>query len=188
MNRMTSPRNKSKVIKVLCPSCLKCSWFHFLAVSIVFTCPLKSPVWDFVHMFLKTSTLLTEYCLSRWKYRTVVGWPRFILALLYSSACRPYVQTENVETLNGFCKYMALSTCLLSFLSTWRLLLNLKTKSKDAKDKEKLSRHQFVPGTFSGVLQCSVCDKTLLGKESFQCSSKFLGPVCAVFAFCVPRQ
>ncbi|XP_069348869.1 rho guanine nucleotide exchange factor 28 isoform X2 [Eulemur rufifrons] len=46
-----------------------------------------------------------------------------------------------------------------------------KTKSKDAKDKEKLSRHQFVPGTFSGVLQCSVCDKTLPGKESFQCSN-----------------
>ncbi|XP_068391605.1 LOW QUALITY PROTEIN: rho guanine nucleotide exchange factor 28 [Eschrichtius robustus] len=46
-----------------------------------------------------------------------------------------------------------------------------KTKGKDAKDKEKLSRHQFVPGTFSGALQCSVCDKTLLGKESFQCSN-----------------
>ncbi|XP_023401309.2 rho guanine nucleotide exchange factor 28 [Loxodonta africana] len=46
-----------------------------------------------------------------------------------------------------------------------------KMKSKDAKDKEKLSRHQFVPGTFSGVLQCLVCDKTLLGKESFQCSN-----------------
>ncbi|XP_072601474.1 rho guanine nucleotide exchange factor 28 isoform X3 [Vulpes vulpes] len=46
-----------------------------------------------------------------------------------------------------------------------------KTKSKDAKDKEKPSRHQFVPGTFSGVLQCSVCDKTLLGKESSQCSN-----------------
>ncbi|XP_035147310.3 rho guanine nucleotide exchange factor 28 isoform X2 [Callithrix jacchus] len=45
-----------------------------------------------------------------------------------------------------------------------------KTKSKDAKDKEKLNRHQFVPGTFSGVLQCSVCDKTVLGKESLQCS------------------
>ncbi|XP_037657162.1 rho guanine nucleotide exchange factor 28 isoform X2 [Choloepus didactylus] len=46
-----------------------------------------------------------------------------------------------------------------------------KTKSKDAKDKEKLSRHQFIPGTFSGILQCLVCDKTLLGKESFQCSN-----------------
>ncbi|XP_073658307.1 rho guanine nucleotide exchange factor 28 isoform X2 [Tursiops truncatus] len=46
-----------------------------------------------------------------------------------------------------------------------------KTKGKDAKDKEKLSRHQFVPGTFSGTLQCLVCDKTLLGKESFQCSN-----------------
>nr|XP_058917745.1 rho guanine nucleotide exchange factor 28 isoform X6 [Kogia breviceps] len=46
-----------------------------------------------------------------------------------------------------------------------------KTKGKDAKDKEKLSRHQFVPGTFSGSLQCLVCDKTLLGKESFQCSN-----------------
>ncbi|XP_003785957.1 rho guanine nucleotide exchange factor 28 [Otolemur garnettii] len=46
-----------------------------------------------------------------------------------------------------------------------------KTKSKEAKDKEKVTRHQFVLGTFSGVLQCSVCDKTLLGKESFQCSN-----------------
>ncbi|XP_069412285.1 rho guanine nucleotide exchange factor 28 isoform X4 [Ovis canadensis] len=46
-----------------------------------------------------------------------------------------------------------------------------KTKGKDAKDKEKLTRHQFVPGTFSGVLQCLVCDKTLLGKESFQCAN-----------------
>ncbi|XP_045141160.1 rho guanine nucleotide exchange factor 28 [Echinops telfairi] len=47
-----------------------------------------------------------------------------------------------------------------------------KTKSKDAKDKEKLSRHQFVPGSFSGLLlQCWVCDKPFLGKESFQCST-----------------
>ncbi|XP_073933402.1 rho guanine nucleotide exchange factor 28 isoform X3 [Castor canadensis] len=46
-----------------------------------------------------------------------------------------------------------------------------KMKNKDAKDKEKLNRHQFVPGTFSGVLQCSACDKTLLGKESLQCSN-----------------
>ncbi|XP_032134378.1 rho guanine nucleotide exchange factor 28 isoform X3 [Sapajus apella] len=46
-----------------------------------------------------------------------------------------------------------------------------KTKSKDAKDKEKLNRHQFAAGTFSGVLQCSVCDKTVLGKESLQCSN-----------------
>ncbi|KAL1782886.1 rho guanine nucleotide exchange factor 28 isoform X1 [Sigmodon hispidus] len=45
-----------------------------------------------------------------------------------------------------------------------------KMKNKDTKDKEKLNRHQFVPGTFSGVLQCSGCDKTLLGKESLQCS------------------
>ncbi|XP_028727531.1 rho guanine nucleotide exchange factor 28 isoform X2 [Peromyscus leucopus] len=46
-----------------------------------------------------------------------------------------------------------------------------KMKNKDAKDKEKLSRHQFVPGTFAGVLQCSGCDKTLLGKESLQCAN-----------------
>ncbi|GAB1298475.1 Rho guanine nucleotide exchange factor 28 [Apodemus speciosus] len=46
-----------------------------------------------------------------------------------------------------------------------------KMKNKDAKDKEKLIRHQFVPGTFSGVLQCSGCDKTLLGKESLQCAN-----------------
>ncbi|KAM4875956.1 rho guanine nucleotide exchange factor 28 [Thomomys bottae] len=46
-----------------------------------------------------------------------------------------------------------------------------KMKNKDAKDKEKTNRHQFVPGTFSGVQQCSACDKTLLGKESLQCSN-----------------
>ncbi|XP_048224386.1 rho guanine nucleotide exchange factor 28 isoform X2 [Perognathus longimembris pacificus] len=46
-----------------------------------------------------------------------------------------------------------------------------KMKNKDAKDKEKMNRHQFVPGTFSGVQQCAACDKTLLGKESFQCSN-----------------
>ncbi|XP_068941051.1 rho guanine nucleotide exchange factor 28 isoform X2 [Petaurus breviceps papuanus] len=45
-----------------------------------------------------------------------------------------------------------------------------KTKNKDAKDKEKVNRHQFVPGMFSGVLPCFVCDKPLLGKESFQCA------------------
>uniref|UniRef100_A0A8C6RTH2 Rho guanine nucleotide exchange factor 28 n=1 Tax=Nannospalax galili TaxID=1026970 RepID=A0A8C6RTH2_NANGA len=46
-----------------------------------------------------------------------------------------------------------------------------KMKNKEAKDKEKLNRHQFIPGTFSGVLQCSGCDKTLLGKESLQCAN-----------------
>ncbi|XP_021064050.1 rho guanine nucleotide exchange factor 28 isoform X2 [Mus pahari] len=46
-----------------------------------------------------------------------------------------------------------------------------KMKNKDTKDKEKTNRHQFVPGTFSGVLQCSGCDKTLLGKESLQCAN-----------------
>ncbi|XP_041519213.1 rho guanine nucleotide exchange factor 28 isoform X1 [Microtus oregoni] len=46
-----------------------------------------------------------------------------------------------------------------------------KMKNKEAKDKEKPNRHQFVPGTFSGVLQCSGCEKTLLGKESLQCAN-----------------
>ncbi|XP_020854042.1 rho guanine nucleotide exchange factor 28 isoform X3 [Phascolarctos cinereus] len=46
-----------------------------------------------------------------------------------------------------------------------------KTKNKDAKDKEKLNRHQFVPGMFSGVLPCFVCDKPIQGKESFQCAT-----------------
>ncbi|KAH0512739.1 Rho guanine nucleotide exchange factor 28 [Microtus ochrogaster] len=49
-----------------------------------------------------------------------------------------------------------------------------KMKNKEAKDKEKPNRHQFVPGTFSGVLQCSGCEKTLLGKESLQCASSSL--------------
>ncbi|CAJ0925418.1 unnamed protein product [Ranitomeya imitator] len=44
-------------------------------------------------------------------------------------------------------------------------------KSKIKESKEKVSRHQFVPGTFSGVVPCLVCEKALLGKESFQCSN-----------------
>ncbi|KAJ7335847.1 hypothetical protein JRQ81_013788, partial [Phrynocephalus forsythii] len=45
-----------------------------------------------------------------------------------------------------------------------------KTKNKDVKEKEKLNRHQFVSGTFTGVLPCFACEKALLGKESLQCS------------------
>ncbi|XP_074934328.1 rho guanine nucleotide exchange factor 28 isoform X2 [Phalacrocorax aristotelis] len=45
-----------------------------------------------------------------------------------------------------------------------------KTKNKDTKDKEKLSRHNFTNGTFSRVVPCMACEKALLGKESLQCS------------------
>lgn len=45
-----------------------------------------------------------------------------------------------------------------------------KTKNKDAKEREKLNRHQFVPGTFAGIMPCLTCEKPLLGKESLQCS------------------
>ncbi|KAM6229776.1 rho guanine nucleotide exchange factor 28 isoform 3-T3 [Porphyrio hochstetteri] len=45
-----------------------------------------------------------------------------------------------------------------------------KTKNKDTKDKEKLSRHNFTSRTFSGVIPCMACEKALLGKESLQCS------------------
>lgn len=83
---------------------------------------------------------------------------------------------------------LALSISVFLFFPVCLRWICLKTKSKDAKDKEKLSRHQFVPGTFSGVLQCLVCDKTLLGKESLQCPSKFLGLVCVIFVLCLPRQ
>ncbi|NWU56874.1 ARG28 factor, partial [Dromas ardeola] len=44
-----------------------------------------------------------------------------------------------------------------------------KTKSKDTKDKEKLIRHNFTNGTFSGVIPCMACEKVLLAKESLQC-------------------
>ncbi|XP_033929060.1 rho guanine nucleotide exchange factor 28 isoform X2 [Melopsittacus undulatus] len=45
-----------------------------------------------------------------------------------------------------------------------------KTKNKDTKDKEKLSKHNFTNGTFSGVMPCMACEKALLGRESLQCS------------------
>ncbi|KAF5913649.1 hypothetical protein HPG69_017270, partial [Diceros bicornis minor] len=96
--------------------------------------------------------------------------------------CSPRVLIEDIEiACMASVRRLPLSISFFSFSPTFLLLLLYrKTKSKDAKDKEKLSRHHFVPGTFSGVLQCSVCDKTLLGKESFQCSSKFSGLVCCL--------
>ncbi|XP_060617656.2 rho guanine nucleotide exchange factor 28 isoform X1 [Anolis sagrei] len=45
-----------------------------------------------------------------------------------------------------------------------------KAKSKEVKEKEKVNRHQFVSGTFTGVMPCFACEKALLGKESLQCS------------------
>ncbi|XP_060091793.1 rho guanine nucleotide exchange factor 28 [Heteronotia binoei] len=45
-----------------------------------------------------------------------------------------------------------------------------KAKNKDAKEREKLFKHQFVSGTFAGVMPCFACEKPLLGKESLQCS------------------
>uniref|UniRef100_A0A8C3Q202 Rho guanine nucleotide exchange factor 28 n=1 Tax=Chrysolophus pictus TaxID=9089 RepID=A0A8C3Q202_CHRPC len=48
-----------------------------------------------------------------------------------------------------------------------------KTKNKDTKDKEKLNRHNFINGTFSGIMPCMACEKALLGKESLQCSCKY---------------
>ncbi|NXP72345.1 ARG28 factor, partial [Ramphastos sulfuratus] len=62
-----------------------------------------------------------------------------------------------------------------------------KTRNKDTKDKEKLNRHNFINGTFSGVIPCMACEKALLGKESLQCSNcnvivhkscKECAPVC----------
>uniref|UniRef100_A0A8B9PJX1 Rho guanine nucleotide exchange factor 28 n=1 Tax=Apteryx owenii TaxID=8824 RepID=A0A8B9PJX1_APTOW len=67
-----------------------------------------------------------------------------------------------------------------------------KTKNKDAKDKEKLNRHNFINGTFSGVIPCTACEKALLGKESLQCSycnvtvhksCKECAPVCTKVTF-----
>ncbi|XP_053557395.1 rho guanine nucleotide exchange factor 28 isoform X2 [Bombina bombina] len=50
-----------------------------------------------------------------------------------------------------------------------------KNKTKDSKEKEKekekVNKHHFVPGTFSGVVPCLVCEKALMGKESLQCSN-----------------
>uniref|UniRef100_A0A8C3PKB1 Rho guanine nucleotide exchange factor 28 n=1 Tax=Calidris pygmaea TaxID=425635 RepID=A0A8C3PKB1_9CHAR len=67
-----------------------------------------------------------------------------------------------------------------------------KTKNKDTKDKEKLNRHNFTNGTFSGVIPCMACEKALLGKESLQCSHcnvivhkncKEYAPVCTKVTF-----
>ncbi|XP_039614378.1 rho guanine nucleotide exchange factor 28 isoform X2 [Polypterus senegalus] len=45
-----------------------------------------------------------------------------------------------------------------------------KNKEKDGKDK-LIHGHQFVSGSFSGPTLCLVCDKTIIGKELFQCSN-----------------
>ncbi|XP_073480314.1 rho guanine nucleotide exchange factor 28 isoform X1 [Aquarana catesbeiana] len=58
-----------------------------------------------------------------------------------------------------------------SFLRSRMSSTRNKTKTKTKDTKEKVNRHQFVLGTFSGVVPCLVCEKALLGKESFQCSN-----------------
>ncbi|KAM5192206.1 rho guanine nucleotide exchange factor 28 isoform 1-T2 [Mantella aurantiaca] len=58
-----------------------------------------------------------------------------------------------------------------SFLRSRMSSTRNKTKCKAKDTKEKVNRHQFVLGTFSGVVPCLVCEKALLGKESFQCSN-----------------
>ncbi|XP_018120644.1 rho guanine nucleotide exchange factor 28 isoform X2 [Xenopus laevis] len=58
-----------------------------------------------------------------------------------------------------------------SFLRNRMTSTRNKSKVKNKDMKEKVNRHQFVTGTFSGVIPCLVCEKALLGKESLQCSS-----------------
>ncbi|KAM3939560.1 rho guanine nucleotide exchange factor 28 isoform 2-T2 [Leptodactylus fuscus] len=58
-----------------------------------------------------------------------------------------------------------------SFLRSRMSSTRNRNKTKNKETKEKVNRHQFVPGTFSGVVPCLVCEKALLGKESFQCSN-----------------
>ncbi|KAE8636013.1 hypothetical protein XENTR_v10002813 [Xenopus tropicalis] len=58
-----------------------------------------------------------------------------------------------------------------SFLRNRMTSTRNKNKVKNKDMKEKVNRHQFVTGTFSGVVPCLVCEKALLGKESLQCSS-----------------
>ncbi|XP_040277387.1 rho guanine nucleotide exchange factor 28 isoform X1 [Bufo bufo] len=58
-----------------------------------------------------------------------------------------------------------------SFLRNRMSSTRNKNKAKNKETKEKANRHQFVAGTFSGVVPCLVCEKALLGKESLQCSN-----------------
>ncbi|KAM6303455.1 rho guanine nucleotide exchange factor 28 isoform 2-T2 [Podargus strigoides] len=56
---------------------------------------------------------------------------------------------------------------------TFSFLMNRMTSTRNkckTKNKEKLNRHSFTNGTFSGVIPCMACEKALLGKESLQCS------------------
>ena len=69
MNRMTSPRNKSKVIKVLCLLSIKHEWLSFWAISIVCTFPLNSLTIYFIHTRLNISIFHVGYFPSHWKYR-----------------------------------------------------------------------------------------------------------------------
>lgn len=191
MNRMTSPRNKSKVIKVLCLLSKKYEWLSFWAIKYSLHFPFKFPYHRFYkHTFKHLCISCGVFSKSLEMQRPLHPGRCYIVALSYLLLCSPSILIEHVKTLYDFC---ALAGWLWAFLffcffPTLLLLPYLKTKGKDAKDKEKLTRHQFVPGTFSGVLQCLVCDKTLLGKESFQCSSKFLGPTWAVFTLHLSRE
>ncbi|OXB80922.1 UNVERIFIED_CONTAM: hypothetical protein H355_016939 [Colinus virginianus] len=79
-------------------------------------------------------------------------------------------QSSSVR-LNHLFSFRILPLFLMSLLPFFLLmLLGMKTKNKDTKDKEKPNRHNFINGSFSGVMPCMVCEKALLGKESLQCS------------------
>ncbi|XP_064356041.1 rho guanine nucleotide exchange factor 28 isoform X3 [Dromaius novaehollandiae] len=77
-----------------------------------------------------------------------------------------YIVTSKTESEK--CKVSRTFSFLMNRMTSTRN--KCKTKNKDAKDKEKLNRHNFVNGTFSGVIPCTACEKALLGKESLQCS------------------
>lgn len=68
MNRMTSPRNKSKVIEVLCLSSIKHRWCSVSAISTVSTFPLQSLTSRFIRMYWKASVFLMEYWPSDWTH------------------------------------------------------------------------------------------------------------------------
>lgn len=96
---------------------------------------------------------------------------------VFNVSNKTLLKTAQGSVCRGFCSWGGRGPVpppFFFFFSSFflSLLLGMKTKNKDTKDKEKLNRHNFTNGTFSGVIPCMACEKALLGKESLQCSCK----------------
>lgn len=104
MNRMTSPRNKAKVIKVLWLLSKKYEWLSFWAVKYSLHLPFKFPYHRFYkHTFKHLCISCGVFSKSLEIQRPLHPGRCYILASSYLLMCSPSILIEHVKTLYDFC-------------------------------------------------------------------------------------